>query len=174
MLSRALVLSLALTVACGSAPARPRALEDASAFEHLSAIAGAWQTTGASGTTTADYALVSRGSALVESWVTPSGARTLTVYHPDHATVLLTHYCAQGNQARLRLTEASATRFRFEREDATNVLPDQSILTLLTLSLEDDALIRTETYVDAQGVREESVLRFVRVPAPADPEDPDT
>ena len=82
----------------------------------------------------------------------------------DGAALMLTHYCAQGNQARLRLTEASATRFRFEREDATNVLPDQSILTILTLSLEDGALVRTETYVDAQGVPEETVLRFARTP----------
>jgi hypothetical protein len=162
MLSRSLVLAAALLVACGAAPHGPRALEDADAFERLSAIAGAWQSTSDAGTVTADYALVSRGSALVETWVTASGARTLTVYHPDHATVLLTHYCAQGNQARLRLTEASATRFRFEREGATNVLPEQSILTVLVLSLDDGALVRTETYVDGAGTPEESVTRFER------------
>lgn len=162
MLSRSLVLAGALLVACGAAPLGPRALEDADAFDHLSAITGAWQSTSDAGTVTADYALVSRGSALVETWVTASGTRTLTVYHPDHSTVLLTHYCAQGNQARLRLTEASATRFRFEREDATNVLPEQSILTVLVLSLEDGALVRTETYVDGEGTPEESVTRFER------------
>jgi hypothetical protein len=169
MLPRALVVAFVLLLGCGGAPRGPRALEDPDAFARLSAIEGAWQSVGGAGTVTAEYALVSRGSALVESWITPSGTRTLTVYHPDHASVLLTHYCAQGNQARLRLTEASATRFRFEREDATNVLPDQSVLTVLVLSIEEGALIRTETYVGANGTPEETVTRFERASTPPTP-----
>jgi hypothetical protein len=110
--------------------------------------------------------LVSRGSALLETWVTPSGTRTITAYHPDHTSVLLTHYCAQGNQARLRLVDASATRFRFERESATNVAADQSVLTILELSIEEDVLVRTDTYVDAQGVPDETTLRFERSTPP--------
>ena len=159
-----LLLTASLLLACGSAQT-PRALEDPGAFERLTAIAGTWQTTSEGGTTTADYALLSRGTALVETWTGTSGARTLTVYHPDGDTVRLTHYCAQGNQARLRLTEASATRFRFEREDVTNLLPDHSVLSILILSIENGQLVRTETYVDSHGVPEtESVLRFDRVP----------
>jgi hypothetical protein len=165
-ITRALIVAALFVFGCGGAPAGPRALQDEDAFARLSAIEGAWRSVGETGTVTADYALVSRGSALVESWVTASGNRTLTVYHPDHASVLLTHYCAQGNQARLRLTEASATRLRFDREDATNVLPDQSILTILVLSIEAGALVRTETYVDANGTPEETVTRFVRAAAP--------
>lgn len=160
---RHLVLSalVFMGMGCGASSTRVRSLEDAHAFEHLSAIEGAWQL--AEGETQVDYTRISRGSALVENWVSGNGTRTLTVYHPDHARVLLTHYCAQGNQARLALVEATETSFRFEREDATNVLPDQAVLTTLVLSLEGNALVRTEVYVDAEGVAEEGVMRFLRV-----------
>ena len=169
MFARAMLLLASSLLACGGAPQRPRPspLQDAHAFERLSAIAGSWESTTDGATTTASYELVSRGSALVETWVTAGGTRTLTVYHPDHETVLLTHYCAQGNQARLRLTAATGRSFQFEREDATNVLPDQSILTLLALALEGDTLLRRETYVDAAGTPEETVMRFVRVLPPS-------
>lgn len=146
---------------CGAHASHVHALENAQAFEQLSVIEGAWVL--ADGGTHVDYTRISRGSALVENWVSASGTRTLTVYHPDHARVLLTHYCAQGNQARLALIEATPTRFVFEREGATNVLPDQAVLTRLVLSIEADALVRTEVYVDAQGLPEESVKRFVRI-----------
>ena len=34
-----------------------------------------------------------------------SGRETMTVFHPDHDDLVLTHYCAQGNQPRLRVAE---------------------------------------------------------------------
>ncbi len=166
MFARALCL-LPLLIGCaGAVPRPPHAREDAGAFARLSSIVGAWEAQTETGALTADYALISRDSALVESWVTPGGTHTLTVYHPDGPTVLLTHYCAQGNQARLRLVEASESRFRFEREDATNVLAGQSVLTTLELSLEDGALVRTEVYVDPAGTPERTVLRFERARPP--------
>ena len=163
----ALVCAAVLLVGCG-AVARPVPTQDREAFSRLGALAGEWHYASSSGVTSAQYALVSRGSALLETWTGPSGAQTLTVYHPDHATVMLTHYCAQGNQAVLRLTEASATSFRFERESATNVTADQAVLTTLELTLEGDALVRVETYVDASGTAEVTTMRFVRAPT-ADP-----
>ncbi len=158
-----MALALAMIVsACGAAP--PRAWRDEGAFTRLaSTLTGEWQTLDG---TRASYALVSRDTALIETWTSARGARTLTVFHPDGATMLLTHYCGQGNQARLRLTHASHARFEFEREDATNLAPDQSVLTRLVLTLEDGALVRTETYVGvATQVSDETVLRFERAPA---------
>ena len=162
----AVVLALSLA-ACGGASPVARGLDDPEAFARLAAIAGDWTaTTDSGGTVTVTYRLVSRGTALVEDWTTPSGVSTVTVYHPDHATVLLTHYCAQGNQARLRLVEASPGHFRFERFDVTNALPGQSILTILVLDLEDGAIARTETYVDENGAPDETTLRLTRRASP--------
>ena len=88
------------------------ALHDRDAFSRLTrALVGGWA---ASSGTRVSYRLVSNGTALVETWTAASGAETLTVYHPDHDDVLLTHYCAQGNQARLWLVSSSGARFRFD------------------------------------------------------------
>jgi len=50
------------------------------------------------------------------------------------------------------------------------VLADQSVLTVLDLTVEGDALERTETYVDAAGHPEVSTLLLQRV----DPEHADS
>ena len=53
-----------------------------------------------------------------------------------------------GKSSASRLIETTPTRFVFEREGATNVPPNQAVLTRLVLSIEADALMRTEVYVD--------------------------
>jgi hypothetical protein len=152
-------------VGCGATSASAvRGLADAQAFERLhTALVGSWRT--ADGTV-ADYTLVSNDSALVESWASARGARTLTVYHPDGDGLLLTHYCAQGNQATLRVVSSRGAQFHFERERVTNRAPGQGVLTVLELSVEGDRLVRTETYVDDAGTPEVTVLTFERVPGP--------
>jgi hypothetical protein len=65
-------------------------------------LPGSWSAPTERGTIKVSYKLISGGSALLEDFVTSNGKETVTVYHPDGLSLLLTHYCAQGNQARLR------------------------------------------------------------------------
>jgi hypothetical protein len=70
-----------------------------------------------------NYKLMSNASILVETFRTPSGKETLSVYHMDGDRLLLTHYCAQGNQPRLRYDakKSGADRLIFTFLDATNI-----------------------------------------------------
>lgn len=101
----------------------------------------------------------------METFTTASGRETLTIYHPDGSNLIATHYCAQGNQPRLRLESASTkTTLRFRFHDATNLTAaSASHLTRLRLELGDaDHFDKTEVY-SADGKDDVTVLSFVRV-----------
>jgi hypothetical protein len=135
-----------------------------------SRLVGSWEaTTDGGAVIRMSHRLVSGDTALVEQFVTPSGRETMTVLHRADEGLLLTHYCGQGNQPRLRLSDASADRLTFQFQDATNVEPDQSVLTTRTFAFHADGFDLTEIYTDAEGVLDTTILRFVpSVAAPAD------
>ncbi len=129
-------------------------------------LTGEWTTTTPSGRPlTVRYRALSRGSALAQAWAPGTGGETLTVLHPDGDAILLTHYCGQGNQARLAAVEATGDAVRFERFEVTNATPEQSVLTVLTLRLAADGATHehVETYEDAEGHAETTTLVFHRV-----------
>ena len=119
-----------------------------SPLDVLKPLAGHWKGTTPGGKSMAvDYRLISNDTVLVEAYNTGSPRETMTVFHADGAALIATHYCAQGNQPRLKLVP-SARRLVFVFFDATN-LPDPSAshLVQLELSLEPDgSLKRIETY----------------------------
>jgi len=47
----------------------------------------------------------------------------VTMYHLDGDALVLTHYCAMGNQPRMRLAEATPSDLRFEFAGGTNLDP---------------------------------------------------
>jgi hypothetical protein len=135
------------------------------AFQNLKSLAGEWEATTPKGSTLrVSYKLASKGSVLVETWAPGTRGETLTVFHLDGPSLLATHYCAQGNQPRLRLKGVSGNAYDFEFLDATNLgKPSDSHMTRLRLELVDaDHLTKTETYVE-DGKDDVSVLRFSRV-----------
>jgi hypothetical protein len=123
----------------------------AATFTRLKTLVGDWESRSESGKVVrVSYRIVSSGTALVQSFKTGSG-ETLTVIHSDGNRLLATHYCAQGNQPRLRLDGASRDNvvvFRFA--DATNLAkPTASHLERLELRLEGaDRYTEIETYVE--------------------------
>ncbi len=123
--------------------------------------------TGQARSFTVSYGLISGGSALVEHWGSGTPHETETVFYPDHGDLWLTHYCAQGNQPRLRVTHAadvtgSAIVFRFV--DVTNREPGQAMLVEQTLRFTPEgALEDTERYRAADGSDDTTTYRFTRV-----------
>ena len=47
----------------------------------------------------------------------------VTVYHADGPDLVLTHYCTEGNQPRMRAKGAQGTRFDFAYDGGTNIDP---------------------------------------------------
>jgi len=90
-------------------PAKREAL-----FAPLRALEGRWEGLDPSGAPHAtEFHLSSAGSALREVMF-PGSAREMTnMYTLDGNSVLLTHYCAQGNQPHMRATQLEDGRLAF-------------------------------------------------------------
>ncbi len=159
-------LAIGLTLALSAVSAGAATLTSASAFEKLGSLVGDWEAKSEKGAVVRiNYRLVAAESVLVQTYKTPSGRETLTVFHLDGASLIATHYCAQGNQPRLRLDSASTNKaLAFLFFDATN-LPDSRASHLHRLQvdlLDPDHFAQTETY-SPEGKDEIGVLRFARV-----------
>lgn len=168
-----LLASLLLSACASRSPATPPTptattqLDAAAAWAELTrTLPGTWTLVSDSGDTLeVGYRVVSHGSALLETYGADPAAQTLSVYHPDGRSLMLTHYCAQGNQVRLRVSAVAPGRVAFSHVDATNVDPRQSVMHELVFVLGADTLERTEVYVSDDGARHTGVQRFVRKPA---------
>lgn len=173
---RHLVLVLAVLTSVGStsrtmaAPAAAPAAMPAdatAAFARLLGLAGSWETVTAKGTVIRlTFEAIARGSALVERYEAGTTV-TQTVYHPDGQRLLLTHYCAQGNQPRLvaDLT-APADHLPFTFLDVTNLAgPDASRMVACEFVFADaDHFTRSETYRN-EGGDDVTTRRYTRVAA---------
>jgi hypothetical protein len=146
-----LTTGLALQVAAADAAA--------SSWDRIKALVGTWQGTFEGKPAKVSYALVSDGTALMETLESHDSSQMVTVYHPDGATLLMTHYCSIGNQSRMRAAKPAGDRVDFAFVDATNLgSPDQHRMTRLVLTLHDsDHLVQEWT---SKSGAEEHTGRF--------------
>jgi hypothetical protein len=96
------------------------------AFDRLKTLAGEWRGTigerGQGEETTVAYRLIANNSALAETLFPGTPHEMITVYHLDGIKLLVTHYCAAGNQPTLALTKKStADTLDFDFIRATNM-----------------------------------------------------
>jgi len=147
------------------APSSSRWSEDTSAAwtAMQEGLVGSWRAAAPDNRTILTrYRLVSRDTALVESFTGASGRETLSVYHRDGRGLMLTHYCAQGNQARLRATEASREKVVFSFVDATDVHDGEGVMRTLAFTFTKDGFDLESVYRSAEGKDDASTLHFVR------------
>jgi hypothetical protein len=104
----------------------------AAGFEKLKSLVGEWQgrfqwSGGRSdaGEMNATYYLTGNGSAVVENLTIPDSSVVImtSVYHLDGDFLRMTHYCAAGNQPRLKAiaTDERGAVVDFELVDVTNL-----------------------------------------------------
>ena len=139
---------------------------DAAWVELQRALVGRWKaTTPDNRSFVLAYRVVSNGTALVETFTSSaSGKETLSVYHRDGATLMLTHYCAQGNQARLKAVVATRDMVVFGFLDASNVATEQDVMHQLTIALRPDGFDQETVYRLPNGALQTTTLRFTREP----------
>ncbi len=145
-------LAMALAVA---APAGAGAM----AFQQLKGLVGEWRGQRPDGREIGvTYRLSARDSVLVETWNLGPGLESLTIYHMDGGELMATHFCPQGNQPRLRMKRAAASRFDFTFYDATGVKPGQAIQHDFWIEIGADSTItRSETYVEGDKAESETI-----------------
>jgi hypothetical protein len=98
------------------------------AFDRFKALAGEWVAAedgpmSKKGDLTARYVITAAGSAVVETLFPGTVHEMVTVYHADGSDLVLTHYCTEGNQPRLRARDAQGSRFDFAYDGGTNIDP---------------------------------------------------
>lgn len=69
------------------------------------------------------YKLVSNGTALMEVISTANEPEMVTMYTPDGSRLLMTHYCSEGNQPRMRADAPAADerQISFSFVDVSNL-----------------------------------------------------
>jgi hypothetical protein len=131
------------------------AAEPLPAWDKLRSLVGAWQGTYEGKTARLTYALVSNGTALLETMDAPDSTQMVTLYHPDGASLLMTHYCSIGNQPRMRAKGLeSGNKLAFAYVDAANLKSkDEHRMTRLVLTFTDlDHL--TQEWTSEEGGKE--------------------
>ena len=127
---QAAALLLAFTIASSPLAASAQTAagsptDPAAAFSRLKTLVGTWQgshTTKDGPATVVEYSLTGGGSALVERLFAGSPHEMLSVYYMDGSDLVLTHYCAMGNQPRMRLVAGGKDgELRFDFVSGTNL-----------------------------------------------------
>lgn len=121
VLSTGAALAAPPEAASGANPASP-------AFERFKTLAGEWLAAEdgemfKKGDLIARYAVTAAGSAVVETVFPGSPREMVTVYHTDGRDLVLTHYCMEGNQPRMRAKNPKGSRFDFAYDGGTNIDP---------------------------------------------------
>jgi hypothetical protein len=132
-------------------------------LDTLKELAGTWVQVGPDGKPTdkvvSTYHVTAAGSAVIEVLFPGADHEMVTVYHQDGRELFLTHYCAAGNQPRMKCRAGSApNQLVFEFVDATNMgsLKDQH-MHAETLSIVDKDRLKASWQAYNNGQPAESV-----------------
>jgi hypothetical protein len=86
-------------------------------FDKLKALAGDWTKSDGVGTVEASYRVTAGGTAVMETLFPGTPHEMVTVFTVDRGDLVLTHYCAEGNQPRMKAVkggDANAIDFKFD------------------------------------------------------------
>ena len=174
-MSRALKAAAALCVAMAASPLLG-APSDGNAgnagnsgwFGRIKSLQGSWegpyQWSGVrkdSGTMKVQYSTTGKGSAVVENLIVEGEPVMTTVYHLDNGALRMTHYCAAGNQPRLKAEGAdpSSDTVRFTFVDATNLASPTAphVNGFEMRSVDANHVVLTFTFTSEKGVSYEKI-----------------
>ena len=151
----------------GAGSERAGSLDVKAAFDRVRGLAGEWEAKTDRGTIRATYEVIAGGSAVVERTFVENMPVMETIYHPDGARLLLTHYCMLGNQPRMqaRAFDPATGELRFEFLDATNLAsPAAEHMHNATLRLIDANHFAGEWQLfENQHLKSTENFQFVRV-----------
>lgn len=121
------------------------------AFESLKGLVGRWEgKPNEHGTPAVEFKLTANGTAVMETMFPGSPHEMTNIYVVDGDRILMTHYCASGNQPRMQLTQQDGNTMKFEFLDATNLPSDKAMyMNGLTMTIDGDKL--TEKWTSMEG-----------------------
>ena len=128
-----------VSFAAFSGPSLAGDVDSQQIFDRLKALAGTWtgsavpegaaaehEEEGHDGNVTHQFRVSANGSVVMETMNPGTDHEMINMYHLDGDELMLTHYCAAGNQPRMRLDrDASAENvLAFDFDGGTNLDPD--------------------------------------------------
>lgn len=133
-------------------------------FESMKSLVGDWVGQSPYGTVYARFRLVSNGSVLIEVMNEGKG-EMITMYHADGDSVLMTHYCSQNNQPRMRARKAGTPdgQYDFQLVDVSNLAgPDDLHMVGLVTKIKDQDHFTEEWTLSDQGKKATNLLSYQR------------
>lgn len=138
------------------APASPE--RQAATLGRLKTLEGTWVMTKSNGQPVAEaergtitFTTTSAGSAVREVMFPGAKHEMTNMYHMDGNDVVVTHYCAMGNQPRMRCTSAAGNELVFAFDSATNVRSsDEECMGELTVRFVDNRTIE-QVWTSSKG-----------------------
>ncbi|MCB1057242.1 MAG: hypothetical protein KDD11_17205, partial [Acidobacteria bacterium] len=105
-------------------------IKGAEAFDRIKTLAGTWNSVSGEAdakdeTWTHEFRVSAAGSVVMEIMAPESPYEMINMYHLDGGELVLTHYCAAGNQPTMRLDTAAsdADHYVFTFTGGTNLDP---------------------------------------------------
>lgn len=141
---------------------------DDTKFPGLQDIVGVWKLTEPASEQEKNFRLnyhfISRDSALVEVYGDPAKQTTETIFHRDGEKLLATHYCARGNQPRLKASKLGSKNIEFTFQDITNLKNknDPYMVRMKYTFIDKDHFQKEEVYL-VGGREESSTMSLIRV-----------
>lgn len=155
MKTKMLVVTLLAGICLFAADQPTATLDTAAAFARLKGLAGEWQADTPQGKGHLSYTVIAGGATVVERESAENMPEMMTVYHLDGKRLMLTHYCAAGNQPRMQAEsyDPASGELKFRFLDATNLAnADAGHMRNVTLRFVDDAKLvsQWEFYQDGK------------------------
>ena len=164
MLKGSFVFIAALLLSAGFGLAQPKSPAGPAGMDQLKSLAGSWEGEEEGKVIHATYKVVSANTAVMEILNPPDEHDMVTVFYPDGSRLMMTHYCAAGNQPRMRAAAANAKEIQFRFVDATNLASSADGHMVGLVIQFDDADHITEKWTwRANGKDAEHVFHFRRV-----------
>jgi hypothetical protein len=110
-------------------------VEAKAAFGRLKSLAGEWKCEAREGghapgqPSKIVYRVTANGSAVMETFFPGTDHEMVSMYHLDGDELKMTHYCAMGNQPRMRLDKKASTsdELKFVFDGGTNLDPEKDM-----------------------------------------------
>ncbi len=137
------------------------------AWEKMKSLVGEWEGTmdhgGQAMPVKVSYSLVSSGSSIMERLSTPDGSDMVTMYYPDGSGLMMTHYCSEGNQPRMKAAPSSGDTLAFNFVDAIGLAsPQAEHMNKLVVRFQDADHFTQEWTHRKAGKEETGVFKYTR------------
>ncbi len=137
-------------------------------WQKLRSLVGEWEGLveqgGKTQATRVEVRMTGDNSAIMHVMGRDTPYEMVTMFHPDGARLLATHYCAAHNQPRMAMVPAqAANQIAFRFVDGTNIVPGDTHMTGLVITF-IDADHHEEAWTAQQGGKDAppGVFRYTR------------